>query len=468
MASARAPAPATRARQSASRSASVCSSGMLRLPAGGRPEPRRVADQRGHVRGAQPLRVHAHLDRGARAREQQVEQVADADARGRCRRCRPRPASPFSSEQPVGAHHVAHVGEVAHRLEVADLRAPAAAGPASISAIWRANELSAKASPRPGPVWWKVRVSTTRMPPARAVLAARGRPAPPCSPRRARPGAAAPSSRIGSSPRRDRRRTPRRCPPPAPRAAAPRRRAASSRCTMPSTFVRSVPPGSSHDWWTLDWPARWTMRVGPHRLDRRAAAAAGSSRSASMDARARRGAPRPGCRAAARRRGPRPRAPRGAGSSTRWPPTKPPAPVTSSLTGSPRAPGAAVDVLAQEVADRAHVGELEVEAPLLLVAAVPVVADVLDREAAALHGVAQLAARLPQDVVRRGRSRPSPRGTGASGRARRPRCRAGCARATVALRRVLREAHRRATSRRQRGARGPFRFAEDAAACGAA
>ena len=28
------------------------------------------------------------------------------------------------------------------------------------------------------------------------------------------------------------------------------------------TFVRRVAPGSIHEWCTLDWPARWTMRSG--------------------------------------------------------------------------------------------------------------------------------------------------------------------------------------------------------------
>ena len=49
---------------------------------------------------------------------------------------------------------------------------------------------------------------------------------------------------------------------------------------MPSTFVRSVPPGSSHDWWTLDWPARWRIPSG-RTSSTTAAAAAGSLRSAS-------------------------------------------------------------------------------------------------------------------------------------------------------------------------------------------
>ena len=49
---------------------------------------------------------------------------------------------------------------------------------------------------------------------------------------------------------------------------------------MPSTFVRIVPPGSSHERWTLDWPARWRIRSG-RTSSTTAAAAAGSLRSAS-------------------------------------------------------------------------------------------------------------------------------------------------------------------------------------------
>ena len=52
---------------------------------------------------------------------------------------------------------------------------------------------------------------------------------------------------------------------------------------MPRTFVRSVPPGSSHERWTLDWPARWRIRSG-RTSSTTAAAAAGSLRSASTHA----------------------------------------------------------------------------------------------------------------------------------------------------------------------------------------
>ncbi len=60
---------------------------------------------------------------------------------------------------------------------------------------------------------------------------------------------------------------------------------------MPSTFVRSVPAGSSQDRWTLDCPARWRIRSG-RTSSTTAAAAAGSVRSASIDARPRGRAPR--------------------------------------------------------------------------------------------------------------------------------------------------------------------------------
>src|SRR6266511_3337489 len=179
--------------------------------------------------------------------------------------------------------------------------------------------------------------------------------------------------------------------------ASPRRRTASSRWTIPSTFVRSVPPGSIQDRWTLDCPARWTMRSGAT-ASSTGSRDAGSFRSASSTVtappaglwavpggRTRPNSSASGC--SARRK------------STRWPATNPPAPVTSTFTGIPEAAPPAQGVLAHEVADRAHVGQLDAEAELPLVASVVVVADSLHHEAAALHVVAEAALHVPEDLV---------------------------------------------------------------------
>ncbi len=106
---------------------------------------------------------------------------------------------------------------------------------------------------------------------------------------------------------------------------------------MPSTFVRIVPAGSSQDRRTLDWPARWMIRSG-RTSSTTAAAAAGSLRSASRIR-----APAAACHDTPPwgRTTPKISTPGSSAcrKSTRCPPTKPPAPVTRSLTGSPRAPG---------------------------------------------------------------------------------------------------------------------------------
>ena len=49
---------------------------------------------------------------------------------------------------------------------------------------------------------------------------------------------------------------------------------------MPSTFVRSVPPGSRNEWRGLDWPARCSTRSG-RTVSTSARAWAGSLRSVS-------------------------------------------------------------------------------------------------------------------------------------------------------------------------------------------
>ena len=185
------------------------------------------------------------------------------DARARCRRCRPRPAR-RAPAAPVGAHHVAHVGEVAHGVQVARPSARGGRRPASISAIWRAKELSAKASPRPGPVWWKVRVQHHRACRADRRTAAPGSPAPPCSPRRARRAAAARPRAAGSVRGCDRRRTPRRCPPPARAAAqaAPAQRLQQVQRARARSCA-AWPPGSSQERCTLDCAGQVDDAVGP-------------------------------------------------------------------------------------------------------------------------------------------------------------------------------------------------------------
>ena len=159
-------AVAVRALQSSSRSRRVRSRGIRGSHPVAARSRRGIADLRGHVGGTEPLGVHAHLDVRARRREEEVEQLPDAA---------PAPAAhvvdgarrPALLEQhPVGAHHVAHVGEVAHRLEVADLQHGGPPARLDLGDLAGERALREGLARAPGPVWWKVRVRTTRRPPA--------------------------------------------------------------------------------------------------------------------------------------------------------------------------------------------------------------------------------------------------------------------------------------------------------------
>ena len=257
-------APATRARQSCEQVGERLLERDPGLPAGRRRSRDGSPTCAGHVGGAQPAGIDAHLHLAPSRREQQLEHLADrapaaaADVVGLARVA-------LVEQQPVGAHHVAHVGEVAHGVEIADLD-HGGRRPCSISAIWRAKRALGEGLAAPGPGVVEGPRQHHAQPARRTVELPRARPGPPCSPRTARPAAAA-SSRGSAARPPPRHRTPRRCPPRAPPASGPARRTASSRCTRPSTFVRSVPPGSSHDCWTLERPARWTIGVGADVLD---------------------------------------------------------------------------------------------------------------------------------------------------------------------------------------------------------
>ena len=182
---------------------------------------------------------------------------------------------------PVGAHHVAHVGVVAHRLEVAhEEHRLAQARPRSRRSGGRT---SSRRRPRPGRVRCGGRCGCARRAgPGRGRTRRPAGPARSCWPRRAR-RAAGGRPRAGAGRRGPRRRTPRRSPPPGGRGRGARRRSASTRWTRPRTLVRRVPPGSSQDTCTLDWPARWTMRSGATGSST-GSRAAGSLRSASSSA----------------------------------------------------------------------------------------------------------------------------------------------------------------------------------------
>ena len=110
-------------RQCASRSARVWRSGMLRRPARGVAQLLRVADDGGDVGGP-----HAARDRGGpRSRTPETSSSSCSTSP----MAMPAPAAdvvglarpPLLEQQPVGAHDVAHVGEVAHGVEVARPRA---------------------------------------------------------------------------------------------------------------------------------------------------------------------------------------------------------------------------------------------------------------------------------------------------------------------------------------------------------
>src|SRR6266516_774598 len=89
------------------------------VPPGGLHEFRMVAEEDRHVAGAEPRRVLAHLDLRLGHPEQQVEHLADAPG-APAAQVVDLAALALLERQPVAAHDVAHVGEVALGLEVAD------------------------------------------------------------------------------------------------------------------------------------------------------------------------------------------------------------------------------------------------------------------------------------------------------------------------------------------------------------
>ena len=89
-------------------------------PARERPEPARVPDEHRKVDGANALGDLAHLDRARGAREEPVDDLSDRQRLAR--RGVVGPAGIASGQQePVRAHHVADVGEIALRRGGADL-----------------------------------------------------------------------------------------------------------------------------------------------------------------------------------------------------------------------------------------------------------------------------------------------------------------------------------------------------------
>ena len=196
--------------------------GDARLPAGGGAEPRRVADLRGDVgRAASRSGSTRTSTRALEAGRGACRGGRGCGGPGRCRRCRPSRLARLE-QQPVGAHDVAHVREVAHRLEVAHLEHRRRAAPPRSRRS--AGRRSSPRRPRrgPGPVWWKVRVQHDAHPAGRAVQEGEEPPGPPCSPRRGRRAAAARPRGSASPPGRP-CRTPRRCPPRGRAGASPRR-----------------------------------------------------------------------------------------------------------------------------------------------------------------------------------------------------------------------------------------------------
>ncbi len=95
---------------------------------------------------------------------------------GRSRRCRSAGAAALG-EQPVGAHDVAHVGEVAARVGVAGDDPDASAPASAASAAWRASEETMKIGSCPGPAWLNGRARTMSSPWASAYTAASRSPA---------------------------------------------------------------------------------------------------------------------------------------------------------------------------------------------------------------------------------------------------------------------------------------------------
>ena len=93
--------------------------------------------------------------------QQRVEHACDRYGLGRSRCCRPRPARRCSSARSIGAHHVAHVGEIALRRQVAHAQHGGLRGPPrSRRSAWQKSGTTKPGSWR-GPMWLKGRTRTT-------------------------------------------------------------------------------------------------------------------------------------------------------------------------------------------------------------------------------------------------------------------------------------------------------------------
>src|SRR5262249_27752445 len=89
-------------------------------PAGERPEPARVPDQRGDVDGAYALGDLPHLNRARGEREEALDPLRDRGGGAGGGVVGPAGLAP-AQQEPVRADHVAHVGEVPPRRGGADL-----------------------------------------------------------------------------------------------------------------------------------------------------------------------------------------------------------------------------------------------------------------------------------------------------------------------------------------------------------
>ena len=104
----------------------ICSSGIRGSQAVACPQPRGVSHLSRNVGGPQPPRIDAHLDLGPpESPEQHVEHLADAAAAAAADVV-DLAGLALVEQQAVGAHHVAHVAEVAHGVEVPPPRSRAA------------------------------------------------------------------------------------------------------------------------------------------------------------------------------------------------------------------------------------------------------------------------------------------------------------------------------------------------------
>ena len=247
-----------------SASTSVCSSGIRGSQPGGRAQLRGVAGEHAHLGWAQALVVALHRHRDAGGLDQQLDHApqrhgaagADVvDARGSV------------EQQPVGAADVAHVGQVALHVEVADSQRSSALG-AQARELRRPGAdrealVLAGADVREGARDDSVDARRRRAlrPPSRLHTE---RPARPASPRAS-----------GRSRRGRRRRRSRRASSRADGASA---RSAATTFTVPSTFVRQTSAASPNDCPTDEAAARCTTALHPRTA---VASAPGSSTSPS-------------------------------------------------------------------------------------------------------------------------------------------------------------------------------------------